>query len=112
MEGKAVFGGGQGKGGEADNKLNIDSIIARLLEGDLHSQNSISLKLLEIELNFKFGFSLWTRRTLEYSTIVIIFPFVVVQPPLSLFIEKFSCFYKSSTTILRPFSQGRPINAI
>ena len=34
MEGKAVFGGGQGKGGEADNKLNIDSIIARLLEGD------------------------------------------------------------------------------
>ena len=35
MEGKAVFGGGQGKGGEADNKLNIDSIIARLLEGDL-----------------------------------------------------------------------------
>ena len=39
MEGKAVFGGGQGKGGEADNKLNIDSIIARLLEGDLHSQN-------------------------------------------------------------------------
>jgi len=32
MEGKAVFGGGQGKGGEADNKLNIDSIIARLLE--------------------------------------------------------------------------------
>ena len=53
MEGKAVFGGGQGKGGEADNKLNIDSIIARLLEGDLHTQNSISLKLLEIELNFK-----------------------------------------------------------
>ena len=112
MEGKAVFGGGQGKGGEADNKLNIDSIIARLLEGDLHSQNSISLKLLEIELNFKFGFSLWTWRTLEYSTIVIIFPFVVIQPPLSLFIEKFSCFYKSSTTILQPFSQGRPINAI
>ena len=34
MEGKAVFGGGQGKGGEADNKLNIDSIIARLLEGE------------------------------------------------------------------------------
>lgn len=33
MEGKAVFGGGQGKAGEADNKLNIDSIIARLLEG-------------------------------------------------------------------------------
>ena len=29
-----MFGGGQGKGGEADNKLNIDSIIARLLEGD------------------------------------------------------------------------------
>ena len=105
MEGKAVFGGGQGKGGEADNKLNIDSIIARLLEGDLHSQNSVSLKLLEIELNFDFWFSVW-------STIVIIFPIVVIQPPLLLLIEKFSCFYKSSTTILQPFSQGRPINAI
>ena len=35
MEGKAVFGGGQGKAGEADNKLNIDSIIARLLEGEI-----------------------------------------------------------------------------
>ena len=38
MEGKAVFGGGQGKGGEADNKLNIDSIIARLLEGEPSSK--------------------------------------------------------------------------
>ena len=112
MEGKAVFGGGQGKGGEADNKLNIDSIIARLLEGDLHSQNSVSLKLLEIELNFEFGFSVWTRGTLDYITVIIIFPFVVIQPPFSLHIEKFSCFFKSSTTILQPFSQGRPINAI
>ena len=34
MESKAVFGGGQGKAGEGDNKLNIDSIIARLLEGE------------------------------------------------------------------------------
>ena len=42
MEGKAVFGGGQGKGGEADNKLNIDSIIARLLEGDPSLQNLIN----------------------------------------------------------------------
>ena len=32
MEGSKVFGGAGAKGGEAD-KLNIDSIIARLLEG-------------------------------------------------------------------------------
>ena len=54
MEGKAVFGGGQGKGGEADNKLNIDSIIARLLEGDpLFEPLSLApIYLLSLSLNF------------------------------------------------------------
>ena len=53
MEGKAVFGGGQGKGGEADNKLNIDSIIARLLEGDLHSQNSYFTQITRNRIKFQ-----------------------------------------------------------
>jgi hypothetical protein len=55
--GKAVFGGGQGKGGEADNKLNIDSIIARLLEGNPGRPSScpppcISILIIDIIMTF------------------------------------------------------------
>ena len=51
MESKAVFGGGQGKAGEGDNKLNIDSIIARLLEGEL-AKDSQSFSLLISSLSW------------------------------------------------------------
>ena len=62
MEGKAVFGGGQGKGGEADNKLNIDSIIARLLEGDLINKLHIVFLNFHLPTTFavlSFAVHLW-----------------------------------------------------
>ena len=49
MEANKVFG--QGKGQEAD-KLNIDSIIARLLEGKNY-EIGLNRKLIDLELNFQ-----------------------------------------------------------